>query len=192
MPEDFAERMLEHLAVHLESNMVTLRDNTGAVLGFRCSYCVPSLTGSVSLDEIYEHYARKHPGLFHWDMSSMLSKPYRVIICRSRHWQDAVPIADLVVARLPAGTTVIHGGAPGADSLAAHYARQCGLSVEQFPAEWDGFGCRAGPLRNRQMLASGVDAVYAFRLPGVSPGTDDMIRIARAAQVPVLLSECGR
>ena len=184
MPEDFAERMLEHLAIHLESSIVTLRDNTGAVLGFRCSYCVPSLTGSVSLDEIYEHYARKHPGLFHWDMSSMLSKPYRVIICGSRHWQDAVPIADLV-ARLPAGTTVIHGGAPGADSLAAHYAAARHLPVEAIPADWKRFGPRAGPLRNRQMLASGVDAVYAFRLPGASSGTDDMIRIARAAKVPV-------
>lgn len=46
-------------------------------------------------------------------------------------------------------------------------------------------GRRAGPLRSRQMLAGGVDAVYAFRLPGSSPGTDDMIRIARAARVPV-------
>lgn len=116
--------------------------------------------------------------------TSFSSRSYRVIICGSRHWQDAAPIADLI-ARLPAGTTVMHGGAPGADSLAAHLAAARYLPVEAFPADWKNFGRRAGPLRNRQMLASGVDAVYAFRLPGSSPGTDDMIRIARAAKVPV-------
>ena len=52
-------------------------------------------------------------------------------------------------------------------------------------------GRRAGPVRNRQMLAHGADAVYAFRLPGHSPGTDDMVRIARNAGVPVVLVHPG-
>ncbi|MCY0885078.1 MAG: hypothetical protein OWV35_04255 [Firmicutes bacterium] len=35
------------------------------------------------------------------------------------------------------------------------------------------------------MLARGVDVVLAFRAPGPSPGTDDLIRQARAAGVRV-------
>ncbi|WP_020373484.1 hypothetical protein [Sulfobacillus thermosulfidooxidans] len=84
----------------------------------------------------------------------------RVIFCGSRHWTDAVTIAHRL-------------------------AQQRGLPTEVYPADWATYGRGAGPRRNAQMLATGVDAVYAFRLPGSSPGTDDMIRQARAAQIPV-------
>lgn len=109
---------------------------------------------------------------------------WRVILCGSRHWSDPAPIARLIHA-LPRDTVVITGGAPGADTLAHHLAHQRGLSTEVYPAAWATEGRRAGPLRNQRMLDTGVDAVYAFRCPGASPGTDHMVRIARAAHVPV-------
>ena len=114
----------------------------------------------------------------------------RVIICGSRHWTDSAPIARLIAA-LPPGTVVITGGARGVDTLAHQLAQQRGLPTEVYSAEWATEGRRAGPLRNARMLATGVDAVYAFRLPGASPGTDHMTRIARAAKVPVRVFDKG-
>ncbi|POB12174.1 SLOG family protein [Sulfobacillus sp. hq2] len=109
---------------------------------------------------------------------------WRIIICGSRHWTDPAPIARVIQA-LPPDTVVITGGAPGADALAHRLALQRGLRTGVFPAAWATEGRRAGPLRNQRMLEAGADAVYAFRCPGASPGTDHMVRIARAAHVPV-------
>jgi hypothetical protein len=39
------------------------------------------------------------------------------------------------------------------------------------------------------MLATGLTAVLAFRAPGASPGTDDVVRQARAAGVPVVVCQ---
>lgn len=116
---------------------------------------------------------------------------HRVIFCGSRHWSDETTIA-WYIDRLPVDTVVLQGGAQGADTIAKRLAEARGLAVENFYAEWDRLGPKAGPVRNRRMLESGVDAVYAFRLPGHSPGTDDMVRIARAARVPVVMVGPGR
>lgn len=107
----------------------------------------------------------------------------RVLICGSRTWSDPGPI-DRLLASLPPGAVIVHGAAPGADTLADTLARARGLAVEPHPADWATAGRRAGPLRNKAMLASGVDRVVAFRMPGNSPGTDHMVRIAQAAGVP--------
>ncbi len=116
---------------------------------------------------------------------------HRVIFCGSRHWTDEAVIG-WYIDRLPADTVVLQGGARGADAIAKRLAEARGLPVEDFVAEWGRLGFKAGPVRNRRMLESGVDAVYAFRLPGHSPGTDDMVRIARAAHVSVVMIGPGR
>lgn len=110
----------------------------------------------------------------------------RIIICGSRHWADEETIA-WYIDRLPANTVVVQGGASGADAIARRLAQARGLPVETINAEWRRWGRRAGPIRNREMLARGVDAVYAFRCPGHSPGTDDMVHAARMAKVPVVM-----
>ncbi len=81
-------------------------------------------------------------------------------------------------------SVVIHGNAPGADSLAGEWARARGVPVEAYPAEWDLYGRAAGHLRNRQMLDEGEpDIVIAF--PG-GRGTADMKKQARGDCLPVL------
>lgn len=106
-----------------------------------------------------------------------------MLICGSRTWSDPDPI-DRLLARLTADTVVVHGAAPGADSLAESLAHARGLAVEAHPADWATYGRRAGPIRNAAMLASGIDRVVAFRMPGASRGTDHMVRIAQAAGIP--------
>lgn len=110
--------------------------------------------------------------------------PICVIVCGSRSW----PFAEVIrcyIDSLPTGSTVITGGATGADALAAKFARERGLESIVVFADWAAFGRGAGPRRNAEMLSMCPDAVRAFRLSGTSRGTDDMIRRARALGVPV-------
>ena len=112
----------------------------------------------------------------------------RLLVCGGRHFADVErlereldhfnhwhPIALL-----------IHGGATGADSLAAEWARRRGIECLAFPVsddDWRAFGKRAGPIRNQRMIDEGKpDEVFAF--PGGN-GTADMIARARAARLPL-------
>lgn len=72
----------------------------------------------------------------------------------------------------------MHGGAPGADQLAARAARKLGLEVEEYRADWGKYGRRAGMLRNLEMLNRNPDFVLAF-WDGQSKGTAHTIREAR-------------
>lgn len=117
---------------------------------------------------------------------------HRVLICGSRDWTDGRMILDqLADLTTVYHVTVVAGGARGADRLAAMAARQLDLPVEEYFADWDKLGKQAGFRRNEQMLASGVDEVWAFKdgfagTPGKG-GTEHMVRIARQAGVPVEL-----
>ena len=68
---------------------------------------------------------------------------------------------------------VIHGDARGADRCAQSWADARGRPVAVFPADWDRYGRRAGPLRNSLMLVEGrPELCVAF--PG-GAGTADMV-----------------
>jgi hypothetical protein len=79
-------------------------------------------------------------------------------------------------------STIIHGGACGADSLAGSWAVLRKIPQVVFPARWDDFGKAAGILRNQQMLEQGLPE-YAIAFPG-GTGTADMLARVRAAGVP--------
>jgi len=80
-------------------------------------------------------------------------------------------------------TTLITGKAKGADRFSELYARQLGIEILSFPADWDKHGRSAGPIRNQQMLREGQpDLVVAF--PGGN-GTAHMCRISEKAGVKV-------
>lgn len=76
-----------------------------------------------------------------------------------------------------------HGDAPGADSLAQHYAEYRGVPVKRYPADWNKHKNAAGPIRNREMFNDfKPDLVVAF--PGGS-GTADMIKVAQKGKCPL-------
>ena len=110
----------------------------------------------------------------------------RVIVCGSRNWCRPKPIWEALekIASDHPDAEIIHGDAPGADTLAGHIASALGLKVTAVPADWENLGKSAGVRRNTQMLAFGVDLVLAFRMPGKSNGTDDMVHRAIRAGVP--------
>lgn len=74
-------------------------------------------------------------------------------------------------------TEVVSGGASGIDSLGEWYATDKELSLKVFPAKWATYKNGAGHQRNLEMglYAEALIAVW----DGVSPGTKDMINIAR-------------
>jgi hypothetical protein len=115
----------------------------------------------------------------------------RVIVCGSRTWTDRDAIWDRL-DKLPRPVVIVHGDSRGADSIADDWAlrkihdeRAVGVSVEALPANWRGNGKAAGPIRNSELARRGADLCLAFRMPGKSNGTDDMIKKARAAGIPV-------
>lgn len=107
----------------------------------------------------------------------------RVVVCGSRDWSSD-PIMRNRMAELPDGTEVIHGGARGADRMAAKYAYALGFKVRVFKADWDRFGKVAGFLRNQAMLDEKPDLVIAF-WDGKSRGTQDTINRARSMGLPL-------
>lgn len=105
----------------------------------------------------------------------------RVLVCGGRDFTDYA-LLERMLDELTI-TTVIEGEARGADKLSAVYAGYRGIPVERYPADWNKFGTRAGPIRNSAMLAKGKpDCVVAF--PG-GKGTANMIDQATKAGVEV-------
>lgn len=84
--------------------------------------------------------------------------------------------------------TVIHGGARGADQIAGEFAEFYHCAVEEYPAQWQTYGKRAGFVRNRQMLEEGKPEIVLAFYSGSerSKGTAMMVDISRQAGVEVV------
>jgi len=89
---------------------------------------------------------------------------------------------DERVAEPPEPFTIIHGSAPGADTLANQWAwdmRQEGVVVEVHPANW-AKGSYAGHQRNHEMVNLGADLVIAFFQTGATnAGTRNCYDVAK-------------
>jgi hypothetical protein len=85
---------------------------------------------------------------------------------------------------------LIHGAcSTGADAAAHHWYETAGAGLGclemRYPAAWEAYGKRAGPMRNEKMIReAGADLVLAFPLSG-SRGTNHTISLAEAAGIPV-------
>lgn len=116
--------------------------------------------------------------------------PARVLVTGSRGWTDLVSIRNALAAAIsdlgvsPSMVTVVHGAAPGADSLAGSTAWDLGMFVERHPADWQRHGRSAGHVRNAEMVRLGADLCLAFPL-GESRGSRGCMRLATLAGIPV-------
>jgi len=111
-----------------------------------------------------------------------------VLVCGSRSWGNRNSIEHALAHSWVMGyRRLIHGGAKGADKIAAEIAENWGFIVTEFKAEWDKHGKAAGPIRNTKMLEEGKpDLVLAFQI-GESSGTQHMVDISIEAGVQVRL-----
>lgn len=108
----------------------------------------------------------------------------RVAIVGSRDYPNLEHV-DAYVESLPTDTVVVSGGARGVDTRAAARARERGLCVEEYLADWERFGRAAGMIRNKKVLDV-CERVVAF-WDGSSRGTAHTIReaIKRGLRVEV-------
>ncbi|NQZ74719.1 MAG: DUF2493 domain-containing protein [Ekhidna sp.] len=102
----------------------------------------------------------------------------RVLVCGGRYYDDyeTLPkVLDKIHLATPI-TTIIHGAAKGADSLADQWSLTNNIDVIREPADWVTYGKSAGPIRNTKMLNEYTpDLVVAF--PG-GKGTTHMVTLA--------------
>lgn len=94
-------------------------------------------------------------------------------------------------AKVPSDLVILHGGAPGADTMAGKLAEERGFTVQVELADWKTHGRAAGPIRNRKMLDRRPDIVYAFLRGDNSRGTLDTISEAERRDIPVLKTTFG-
>ena len=115
---------------------------------------------------------------------------YRIIVAGSRDFSNysilKASMDDLLSSLLEEGEDIIivSGTARGADRLGERYARERGLKVHRFPADWSQ-GKKAGYIRNVQM-AENADACVCF-WDGKSRGTKHMIDIAKERDLTLVV-----
>lgn len=127
-----------------------------------------------------------------------MTRRVAILVTGSRDWSDESAVVNTLIHRqyrdrdlgpvLSSNLTLIHGDAPGLDTLAAEYARGSGWTVLAMPAQWDKHGKAAGAMRNGEMVRVLVGLrrcgyecrVIAFPLPS-SRGTWDCVKQARKA-----------
>jgi YspA, cpYpsA-related SLOG family len=103
----------------------------------------------------------------------------KILVCGDRNWSNYWIIHD-VLSKLDRNTTIIAGHARGADIMAETIAAELGMKVISIPANWEKYGKRAGPIRNRMMLDLEPDLVIAFHNNlEESKGTKDTVNEAR-------------
>lgn len=111
---------------------------------------------------------------------------YRMIVAGGRHFNNY----HLLKHKLNLYTknihhsdlTVVSGKVRGADTLGEKWAEEHGVSVAEFPADWNKHGKAAGYIRNKNMadyaVEEGKGLLVAF-WDGESRGTKSMIELAK-------------
>lgn len=115
----------------------------------------------------------------------------RVIIAGSRQYTnyDTVLHAMTELAgNIPKNNLeIVSGHASGVDSLGEMFARRNHIRLKLFPADWNKYGKKAGPLRNREMAeyASRCKGILLLIWDGTSRGSASMKREALAKNLTI-------
>lgn len=123
----------------------------------------------------------------------MMNSTKRILICGGRNFDNYTLLSKVMrkIRNKHPTVELVHGAAKGADTLAQKYADEHDIITKIYPADWEKYGKKAGPIRNAAMLFdSQPDAVIAF--PGGN-GTAHMIKTAQDAGFTVMiikLTEC--
>ena len=80
---------------------------------------------------------------------------------------------------------IISGNAKGVDKLGEAYAKENGYKLMLYPANWDKYGKKAGPIRNSEMIKIANYLIVVW--DGISRGTKDIISKAKANKIPTAI-----
>lgn len=118
----------------------------------------------------------------------------KILVTGDRDWDDITTVVE-VLKRYPPETVLIHGACRGADIICAAVAEALGFVVRGYPADWDGLGKAAGPVRNQQMLTlentvvEPIDVVLVFHDNiASSRGTADMVKRSEKEGLMVVIN----
>jgi len=112
----------------------------------------------------------------------------KLIIAGGRDFHDKVLLKASIDNLLELGNdqdvySIVSGMAAGADRLGVEFARKYGVTLYEFPADWDKYGKAAGYRRNADMAVFS-DQLLAF-WDGKSRGTKHMIETIQKMAKPV-------
>lgn len=128
----------------------------------------------------------------------------RIGVTGGRSFDDLAAV-ERALAQVPVDAVLVHGQAPGADTLCANWWKDQGRADDPHPAQWSA-PCRAtckpghrrqradgstycpaaGVYRNQEMVDSGLDELIVF--PG-GTGTADMVQRATHAGIKPIYAE---
>lgn len=120
---------------------------------------------------------------------------YKILVCGGRHF-ESYGLLKVVLGKLIeklyiniSTSEIVSGHCQGADMLGENYAEEYGISVKCFPADWEKYKRKAGPIRNKQMIdyISGFEnkLVVAFTTADTF-GTRNTIKLAQRNHIPVV------
>ena len=106
----------------------------------------------------------------------------KVAVIGSRSFADYGLLCRTLDA-IPELSTIVSGGAPGADSLGERYSDERGLAKQIYRPDWARYGRGAGKVRNKTIVDAS-DLVVAF-WDGASTGTRHALDYAKQRGKPV-------
>ena len=114
-----------------------------------------------------------------------------ILVCGGRHFTNYTLLCDIldnVIGDIKE-VEIVSGHCQGADMLGEKYAQEHEIDVKIFPADWEKYGRKAGPIRNKQM----VDYITSFDNRIVvaftnenTIGTRNTITLAKKANISVV------
>lgn len=118
-------------------------------------------------------------------------KEFKVIICGSREFNNYellkkkcnIYLSNKI--KLGKKIIIVSGCSRGADRLGERYAKEYGLEVMKFPANWDKYGKKAGYIRNQSMAEISNACIAFLKSDAENIGTKMMVRIAREQKLLV-------
>lgn len=108
-----------------------------------------------------------------------------IAVVGSRTFNDYKKMKEVLSSYTDKNTTIVSGGARGADRLAEKYAEEKNLPTKIFIPDWDGLGKKAGFIRN-EIIVENSDMVIAF-WDGQSRGTKHTIELAKKMNKKVVV-----
>lgn len=117
---------------------------------------------------------------------------FKLIVAGGRDFNDYDLLSRVLIAMADVeladkAVSIVSGMARGADRLAVQFAREHGVKLYEFPADWDSYGKYAGYYRNKKM-GNFSDGLLAF-WDGKSRGTKHMIEYMQGLGKPVQVVE---
>lgn len=114
-----------------------------------------------------------------------------ILVCGGRHFTDYPLLCSVLDSSIGnmCDMEIVSGHCQGAERLGEIYAEEHGFSVKMFPAEWEKYQRKAGPIRNRQMIDYIKPFANRFVVAFTSEntvGTRYTMSLAKKAGIPVM------